>query len=279
MTIHLYTWSWNDGHMLPFLFRHYDPFIERYVVYDDGSTDDALDILHAHDRVEIRNSNFTSDPNSLVNSGMAVAQECWKESRGSADWVIVTEIDEHLYHREFASYLASCRSKGVTIIPALGYQMLSDSFPSADVTLCRSLTRGAPWSQMNKLNIFSPDAVEQINYASGRHSCRPVGNIVLPERDELLLLHYKYLGFERTHQRHEQYAARLREADVAGGFGHKWLWSKDQLRADWQQFEAALVDISADVSPWLSHEEPRWWEGYPRIGDAMAGQAKTERPA
>jgi hypothetical protein len=268
MKIHLYTWCWNDGHMLPFLFRHYDPFVERYVIYDDGSTDDSLDILRAHGRVELRKADFTADHTSWLDSAMPLPQECWKESRGCADWVIVTEIDEHLYHRDFAAYLASCKSKGVTIIPALGYQMLSDSFPSADLTLCRSLTKGAPWVQMNKLNIFSPDAVEEINYSPGRHSCQPVGDIVAPERDELLLLHYKYLGFERTHQRHEQYAARLREADVARGFAHKWRWSRDQLREDWLQFEARLVDISApDLSPWLTHKEPRWWERYPRVGD------------
>jgi hypothetical protein len=115
---------------------------------------------------------------------------------------------------------------------------------------------------MNKLNIFSPDAVEEINYSPGRHSCQPVGDIVLPDRDELLLLHYKYLGFERTYQRHEQYGARLREADIARGLAHKWRWSRDQLREDWLQFEARLIDISApDLSPWLTHKERRWWEG------------------
>ena len=268
MKVHLYSWCWNDGHMLPFLFRHYDALVERYVIYDDGSTDGSLDILRAHDRVELRKADFTADRTSLLNSGMTLAQECWKESRGGADWVIVTEIDEHLYHRDFPTYLASCKSKGVTIIPALGYQMLSNSFPSVDITLCQSLTKGAPWVQMNKLNIFSPNAVEEINYTPGRHTCEPVGEIVLPSRDELLLLHYKYLGFERTHERHEQYAARLRQADIAVGYAHKWRWSREQLRKDWLQFEAALVDISAPaLSPWLTHKERRWWERYPRIGD------------
>ena len=35
----LFTMSWNEERMLPFFFRHYDRFIDRYIVYDDGSTD------------------------------------------------------------------------------------------------------------------------------------------------------------------------------------------------------------------------------------------------
>ena len=40
--------------MLPFFFRHYDPIVDRYIVYDDGSTDRTLEMLAAHPRVEVR---------------------------------------------------------------------------------------------------------------------------------------------------------------------------------------------------------------------------------
>ena len=40
--------------MLGFMFRNYDDLVQRYVVYDDGSTDGSLDILAAHPKVEIR---------------------------------------------------------------------------------------------------------------------------------------------------------------------------------------------------------------------------------
>ena len=29
--------------MLAFFFRHYDPWVDRYVIYDDGSTDGSLE--------------------------------------------------------------------------------------------------------------------------------------------------------------------------------------------------------------------------------------------
>ena len=54
MKVHLYTKVWNEEEMLPFFFRRYDPLIDRYIIYDDGSTDNTLKLLAAHDRVEIR---------------------------------------------------------------------------------------------------------------------------------------------------------------------------------------------------------------------------------
>ena len=50
MRIDLYTLCWNDADMLGFFFRHYDRFVQRYIVYDDGSTDQSLEILHANRR-------------------------------------------------------------------------------------------------------------------------------------------------------------------------------------------------------------------------------------
>ena len=264
LKVDLYTWSWNDAHMLGFLFRHYDDLVQRYVVHDDGSTDDTLDILRANPKVEIRPVSFTGNPSSLVQSFLPFFEQCWKESRDTADWVIVTEIDEHLYHPDLPAYLNACKAAGVTIIPALGYQMLSDTFPSPDLRLCEHLTMGAPWVQMNKLNIFSPKDIDRVNYSLGRHAARPTGYVVLPECDELLLLHYKYLGFENTFRRHQQCAARLREKDIAKGWAHKWRWTREQLREDWEQFERRLMDVSRlHPDPSGSHSAPRWWRASP----------------
>jgi len=192
-------------------------------------------------------------------------QSCWKESRGEADWVIVTDIDEHLHHPDLPGYLALCRNAGTTFIPALGYQMVASEFPSPDQWLCKTVTMGAPWVQMSKVNIFDPNAIEEINDLTGRHMARPTGRAVAPDRDELLLLHYKYLGFECSFRRHQQCATRLGLLDVANQLAHKWRFSREQLMEDWQKFATRLVDVSRpDLEPWRSHQESRWWEEYRR---------------
>jgi len=52
MIVHLYAQCWNDAWMLPFFFRHYDALVDRYFIYDDGSTDGTPTLLAGHPRVE-----------------------------------------------------------------------------------------------------------------------------------------------------------------------------------------------------------------------------------
>lgn len=266
MKIHLYTRCWNDAEMLGFMFRHYDSLVEKYIVYDDGSTDGSLEILRHHPKVVLR-SLPPGDPTSRMLSTVRFFNDVWRESRAVADWVIIADIDEHLYHPELGSYLQFCRERGVTLIPALGYQMISDIFPEpADLLLSANLTRGAPWAQMSKLGFFAPDRIEAINYSPGRHLCAPSGDIFLPHRDELLLLHYKYLGLDRTQARHELSGTRSRERDIANNWGHKYFWTKEQLVDDWTRFQAAAIDVlDPSIDHHRVHQERRWWADLPRV--------------
>jgi hypothetical protein len=246
--------------MLPFFFLHYDNLVQRYIIYDDASTDNSREILHLNPKVELRPMPPYSDPESRITSALALQESCWKESRGIADWVIVTDIDEHLYHPNIQQYLAYCRMQGVTIIPALGYQMLSEQFPEQKELLCQSFTKGACYWLYSKLNIFSPNEIDALNYTPGRHKAAPTGHVVLPARDELLLLHYHYLGFERVRKRYGHFLARQRKTDIAMGFGGQYSWSSEQLRDDWNSVADRLEDISRpNLRPWKTHNGPRWW--------------------
>ena len=260
MRVHLYTVCWNEADMLPFFFRHYDPFVERYVVFDDGSTDGSLEILNSHSKVELRQFKRTV-PDSFVLSHRKLQDQVWKESRGKADWVIVTAIDEHLEVKgRMDAYLSACSRAGVTLLPALGFQMLSSDMPGIDERLASTRTFGAPWDDMNKLNIFNPDAIRKTGFEVGRHSAKPVGILHFPPRDELMLLHYKYLGFERTYKRQCALSRGLGATDKARDWGFQYHWSVEQLRNHWDGFFAQAVDIGHPAfKPWQIENLKRWW--------------------
>jgi glycosyltransferase involved in cell wall biosynthesis len=248
--------------MLPFFFRHYDPVVDDYVLFDDGSTDGTLSLLAEHPKVEVRQF-IWSDRESFAFSEQSLSNHCWKESRGVADWVIITDIDEHLFHPSMLQYLDACSDEGITLIPALGFQMISEDVPAAGETLYKSCSFGTPWTQMMKPSIFKPSEIEEINFSVGRHNANPTGNVRVPQRDEVLLLHYKYLNFEQTRRRHMQLATKLKPKDHRFGMGHKYGWSRDEFRKDWDKVAAAAVDVRRIVSKaakYYPHE--RWWSRY-----------------
>ena len=135
--IHLYAQSWNEERLLPFFFRHYDPFVERYVFYDDNSSDATLrcsgspsgggPTVRAH------------RPWLLRGVGAGFAEGHVEELRGVCDWVIVTAVDEHLYHPDLTAYLARRRTRGITVIPGLGYDMGAREFPAPHMHLASTL--------------------------------------------------------------------------------------------------------------------------------------------
>jgi len=263
MSTHLYTVSWNEADILGFFFRHYDPWIDRYVIYDNGSEDGTLALLHSHPRVEVRQFEWTN-PKSFSLSHRQMQDSVWKESRGDSDWVVITAIDEHLHvpGMSMRDYLEDCRRRNVTLIPAMGYQMVSEEFPSAGERLCETRTFGAPDSDFNKLSIFNPDSISETRFWRGRHRASPVGWLRLPRRDRLLLLHYKHLGFERTFKRYQQLQAGLRTGDLAQKSDWRYFWSHERFLQYWNRLASDALDVSTSgMKHWMHHLTSRYWRG------------------
>jgi predicted O-methyltransferase YrrM len=274
--IHLFALCWNDEFALPFFFRHYDEFVDRYVIFDDGSTDRSLQTLHEHPKVEVREF-IRSDPDSFVLSEQSLSNACWKESRGTADWVIVTDVDEHLYHPRMRDYLAACTRAGVTLVPALGFQMICEQPPSSENLLLNAAPFGSPWEDMTKLSVFRPSEIDEINFSIGRHTAAPSGEIRLPMQDEVLLLHYKYLGFERTYSRHRELATRLGQKDINNDWGKQYSFSREDLAKHWNSFSGEIIDVR-DALPQF-YPITKWWRRPDHIGRFRQTRPKHLPPA
>jgi hypothetical protein len=260
MEVHLYALCCNDAHMLPFFFRNYDTFISKYFIFDDHSCDNSLKLLLNHPNVEVRPF-IRLDPDSFVLSELLLSNECWKHSRECADWVIVIDVDEHVFHPDLPSLLRRYEADGVTIVPALGYQMISEELPRPDALLCETCTQGAPWSRYSKLTFFDPTAITETNYSPGRHRASPTGRVIAPASDELRLLHYKFLGFERTYARYQQLRSGIRSKDLENGWGREYYWSQEELRHAWRKFAGTAIDVRMDAAV-ANYANPRWWDSF-----------------
>jgi hypothetical protein len=215
--VHLHALCWNEELMLPFFFLHYDRFVDRYFIADHGSTDQSLAILKRHPKVSLRN--FACSEASFVDSARAHYDQCWKESRGIADWVIICNIDEHIHHPRLLACLRTCQARGVTIIHPLGFEMVSSSFPLPSIALRHQVRLGMRSPAFDKPELFDPNRIQEINFEIGRHSANPEGQVYQDRSGRIRLFHYKYLGQAYLRQRSTQLSTRMKPLDLENGWG------------------------------------------------------------
>jgi hypothetical protein len=221
--------------MLPYFFRHYDNIVDRYFVFDNGSTDGSLSLLENHERVEI--SHFDVSGDSFVEEEQRLSDTMWCNS--DADWVIITDIDEHIYHPNLTDYLRRCTKQDVTAIRSIGYEMVSDSFPTGTQPLFELVTIGTRSTGHDRLCIFNPRELSATNFSPGRHEAEPTGRVVWPAFPAVLLLHYKQLGVDYPIARSAELKLGLRSRDLTEGWGTHYTWSAVEIAARWQEIRAA----------------------------------------
>jgi hypothetical protein len=257
MKVHLYTIVWNEEDMLGFFFRHYDRVVDHYIVYDNGSTDRTRDMLAKRANVTVRPFNF-SYPDSYVFSAQALHDSMWKESRGRADWVIMTAVDELLYHSfGLRRYLRWAAWLNITAVPALAFEIVTDRFPDGHANLVREHHFGAPLDHYNKLSVFNPNAIEETHYAVGRHTAAPTGRLRYPKADRLLMLHYKFLGMDYVARRYSLLGSQLGSVDRQNKHGYQYDFDRAKLQAEFDRLTREGVDALSTDARQLSRR--RWW--------------------
>ena len=243
--VHLYTLCWNEEKLLPHFFRHYDPIVDKYFIFDTGSTDNSFEILSANPKVTASKLELKGD--SYVEAARTFYSEQWKDSRGKTEWIFVCSIDEHLYHPRLRDFLTACTRHSISIINTVGYEMISDEFPSDNLPLHEQITHGFRATGFDKPQIFSPGRIREINFTVGRHRAIPetdVGLILPGEKsDTVKLLHYKFLGLDYLITRFRELRSGLRKGDLEKKYGAQYLLGPEELAWYFNQQKLKAIDV------------------------------------
>jgi glycosyltransferase involved in cell wall biosynthesis len=262
MIIHAYCCSYNEEDLLPYYLRHYSTFCSKITILDNESTDASIDIIQEfsyglrqiNSPVEVVCRSFNSENEYQENVLTHHRNTMWKESKGIADFVVVSDVDEHLFHPQLQDFLSQHQQKGTTVFRPKGYMMLSREFPTTKKLLVDEVQQGVRDSFMDKCVLFDPNAIEEINFGEGSHRAQPVGNVLFYDAVEssekldpfydrsgepiLKLLHYHWMGTEKVNSRNALILNRRSELGKRHQWGAHYAMSSAQvegiLESNWK---------------------------------------------
>ena len=223
--IHYYSICWNEEKILPFILDYYSPICDKITIMDNESDDNSVEIIKSYQKTEVRN--YSTNGEIRDDIYLEIKNNIWKESRGKADWVIVCDVDEILYHPNLVSKQDELKIQGYTIIKPHGFDMYSDNFPSKSLL---EITNGVKDNRLlGKCIIFNPNMIDEINYKTGCHKCYPSGNLKYYKKDDIKMLHYKCLNIDYLIDRFEILNKRLSNYNIENKFGKHYMAEKETI--------------------------------------------------
>ena len=228
--VHLYAVCWNEARIIPHFMAYYGRFVDHFTIYDNGSTDSTLSLLATYPHVTVIETGREGVFDERAN--LQIKNTAWKASAGKADFVMVCDMDEFLFHPNLDVLLALMKKHGFTVLKPLGFQMVSERLPAYDGNhlLTELIPLGVEDSHnYSKTVLFDPNRLKEIHFSPGCHRSRPEGRVKVFRSDYARLLHYKYVDREEILRKTRTYRETFSEESRAKGWGRHYLKTEKEM--------------------------------------------------
>jgi len=262
MLIEAYILCWNEEKLLPFTLEHYSSFCDVIHLLDNHSCDDSLKIAETFPKVTVTQWESPEGPDMYDERSNILMKNCSYDDLGvGADWVCIVDCDEFVYHPRLREKLEDYMYDGITLPKTVGYDMISEEFPTPGSPLTEQITKGIYEPGMSKRSVFDPRI--GIKYACGSHDSgvspnygmvgeyneEGVERVALPPRytstlvpvespeDEILygeaikILHYKDLSASYKIERLKRLSARMSDWCLDNAQSIHWLQTEEEIHA------------------------------------------------
>ena len=238
MTIDVFSVCYNEEIILPYFLKHYKKFVRNITIYDNMSTDNSVNIMNEYGVNVIPYDTQGKFEESLL---MNIKNNSWKGS--DADWVIVCDTDELIYHENIIEVLTNTHANHIV---TEGYEMMSETLPTTEGQIYEELKFGHFKTDYSKACLFKPSEVTDTNFGPGCHFSSPAGpNIISIKDSGIKLLHYKYLNREVLIKKYEHYKFRQSEEMIRMGWGNYQEWDANVINSQfdsWLSISTNIID-------------------------------------
>jgi glycosyltransferase involved in cell wall biosynthesis len=242
MNITLYTFLYNEEHILPYFLKHYSQYVNKIVVYNNESTDNSIQILNDWKDCEIEIKDFNTNNHYDEQSLMDLKNNCWKG--GDSDYVIVCDMDELLYHPDLIGFIK--KQPFTDYFTPNGYHMVSDEIPTDYTKQIYEIIQNGSYDHNYCKNIlFKRENIIDTNYAPGAHQSHFQGtkSLINCNVEDLKLLHYKWLSPEYVADKHIHYGQRRSQHSKTRGWGSHYGLSRKSILQDFSNLKNKSTKI------------------------------------
>lgn len=206
MRIDVYCLCKNEIKLAPFYIDYWKALAEdvNVYVYDGLSSDGTRELFSKYDWIHI----VDFEPDALDdNAHVQLKNNCWKQSRGKADFVMVCDFDETIFSWNvdiLRERLHQMKEDGYTVLLPLSFNLIPDKFPEYEEgkylhELAEYGFNDYVWE--SKPILFDPNNIKEYNVVHGGHAAHPSGNVKWFISNDLYLIHSKFVGYDYYEER------------------------------------------------------------------------------
>lgn len=250
MRIEVFTFCWNEMTVLPFAVDYWRRYADHVTVFDNGSTDGSLEFMQQHsDLITIEHW----DTNNQINDRMLLdaKNEAWKRARGSADLVVVADMDEMLI--PVGNELQRMLDEGYTVCTPRWFAMMSDEVPTHEDGKLLHEIRPYAIQSPGKVIVFDPNKIDNVNYDPGAHQCRPEGFVQWFDGGIYCLHTDHNFSLEHKIERYRQMNARQSAINRQKGWGIHYGFSAEHLTKWWGEAWQQTTDFGSIITKEIEH--------------------------
>jgi glycosyltransferase involved in cell wall biosynthesis len=208
MNVEIYAPCHQEAKIIPYFMRHYNQY-GKVFLYEGHSTDGSRELAESLGATVIN-----LDTNNEVRDDilMDIRNNCWKASK--ADWVIVCDMDEFVYHPNFIAYLKTVKE---TIVCPRTFEMFSNKFPTTTGQIYDEVQHG--FEIRPKFFLFQPTKLKEMSYSAGSHEALPQGEVYINYTTEIFCLHMRHLSIDHIVNRNAYLNSRRSEINKQMNWG------------------------------------------------------------
>ena len=232
MTVDLYTLSYNEMRIAPFVVQYWKRFVRKAYIFDNGSDDGTIEYLSQFPFIEM--GHFDSEGlDDAIN--VRIKNSVWKNSVGTADFVVVCDFDECLYSKDLFGELQYMKDNGMSMCKPIEYMLLGREFPKYDGERFSHEIMNSGYRGDSKIILLDPNLIEETNWLPGCHVCHPKGIVKMYDGDKIFTMHHSEMSPDYCLDKFRRRRNRFSSTNMKYGYGTFYFTEDGKLRHDLEE--------------------------------------------